>query len=65
VTVQRWPGGLPQYAPGHLDRVAAIESGVSELAGLAVTGAWQRGVGVPACIASATTAAARLVEVAR
>lgn len=64
-TVQRWPGGLPQYAPGHLDRVAAVESGVADLPGLEVTGAWQRGVGVPACIASATTAAARLIEVAR
>ncbi len=64
-TVQRWPGGLPQYAPGHLDRVAAVERGVADLPGLEVTGAWQRGVGVPACIASATTAAARLVEVAR
>nr|WP_157226129.1 protoporphyrinogen oxidase [Rhodococcus sp. AW25M09] len=64
-TVQRWPGGLPQYAPGHLDRVAAVESGVADLPGLAVTGAWQRGVGVPACIASATTAAARVIEVAR
>ena len=64
-TVQRWPGGLPQYAPGHLDRVAAVESGVADLPGLEVTGAWQRGVGVPACIASATTAAARVIEVAR
>ncbi|MDN5861095.1 MAG: protoporphyrinogen oxidase, partial [Pseudonocardia sp.] len=25
VHVARWGGGLPQYAPGHLDRVAAIE----------------------------------------
>ncbi len=64
-TVQRWPGGLPQYAPGHLDRVAAIEAAVADLPGLEVAGAWQRGVGVPACIASATTAAARLIEVAR
>lgn len=64
-TVQRWPGGLPQYAPGHLDRVADIEYGVADLPGLEVTGAWQRGVGVPACIASATAAAARVVEVAR
>lgn len=63
--VQRWPGGLPQYAPGHLDRVAAVEAGVAGLTGLAVTGAWQRGVGVPACIASATMAAARAAEVAR
>lgn len=64
-TVQRWRGGLPQYAPGHLDRVAAIEDAVRDVPGLAVAGAWSHGVGVPACVASATRAAASVVEVAR
>lgn len=63
--VQRWRGGLPQYAPGHLDRVAEIESAVREVPGLAVAGAWSHGVGVPACVASATRAAAHVCEVAR
>lgn len=58
--VQRWHGGLPQYAPGHLDRVAAIEDAVAEVDGLEVAGAYLHGVGVPACVASATTAATRL-----
>lgn len=58
--VQRWHGGLPQYAPGHLDRVAAIEAAVAEVDGLEVAGAYLHGVGVPACVASATTAATRL-----
>lgn len=58
--VQRWRGGLPQYAPGHLDRVAAIESAVADIDGLEVAGAYLHGVGVPACVASATTAATRL-----
>ncbi|WP_068274742.1 protoporphyrinogen oxidase [Aldersonia kunmingensis] len=61
--VQRWRGGLPQYAPGHLDRVAAITSAVNELDGLAVAGAYLNGVGVPACVASGTAAAAHLTKV--
>lgn len=63
--VQRWRGGLPQYAPGHLDRVADIEAAVRDVPGLAVAGAWSHGVGVPACVASATRAAAHVCEVAR
>jgi len=58
VHVQRWGGGLPQYAPGHLDRVAAIEQGLP--AGLAVAGAALHGVGVPACIATGRAAAERV-----
>ncbi|QIS21183.1 protoporphyrinogen oxidase [Nocardia terpenica] len=59
--VQRWRGGLPQYAPGHTERVAAIESGLAGLPGLAVAGAYLHGVGVPACAASGTAAAERIV----
>jgi oxygen-dependent protoporphyrinogen oxidase len=58
VRVQRWGGGLPQYAPGHLDRVDRIEHGLP--AGLAVAGAALHGVGVPACIGTARAAAERL-----
>ncbi|MFI2232257.1 protoporphyrinogen oxidase [Nocardia testacea] len=58
--VQRWPGGLAQYAPGHTERVAEIESVISGFADLAVTGAYLHGVGVPACVAAATRAAARI-----
>lgn len=55
--VQRWGGGLPQYAVGHLDRVATIRSEVARLPGLAVCGAAYDGVGIPACIASGRRAA--------
>jgi len=51
--VQRWGGGLPQYALGHLDRVARIRAGVARVPGLAVCGAAYDGVGIPAVIASA------------
>lgn len=53
VHVQRWGGGLPQYAVGHLDRVARIRADVARVPGLSVCGAAYDGVGIPACIASA------------
>ncbi len=56
--VQRWGGGLPQYAVGHLDRVRAIEDGMPS--GLAVAGAALHGVGVPACVGTARAAAERV-----
>ena len=45
VRVQRHPRAMPQYAVGHLDRVAAIEARAAALPGLALAGAAYRGVG--------------------
>ena len=59
--VQRWGGGLPQYAVGHLDRVARIRAAVDAVPGLALCGAAYDGVGIPAVIASAHRAAAQAV----
>ena len=58
--VQRWGGGLPQYAVGHLDRVARVREAVALVPGLAVCGAAYDGVGIPAVIASARKAVAEL-----
>jgi oxygen-dependent protoporphyrinogen oxidase len=55
--VQRWGGGLPQYAVGHVDRVAAVRADVARLPGVAVCGAAYDGIGIPACIASGHRAA--------
>ncbi|MGH3864528.1 MAG: protoporphyrinogen oxidase [Pseudonocardiaceae bacterium] len=60
--VARWGGALPQYAPGHLDAVAALEREVAGSTGLAVAGATLHGVGLPACIATADAAARRIAE---
>jgi oxygen-dependent protoporphyrinogen oxidase len=60
--VQRWGGALPQYAVGHLDRVARIRAAVAAVPGLAVCGAAYDGVGIPAVIASARRAAATLTR---
>ena len=62
VHVQRWGGGLPQYAVGHVDRVRAIEEAVAGVPGLAVAGAALHGVGVPACVGTARAAAERLAK---
>jgi protoporphyrinogen/coproporphyrinogen III oxidase len=55
--VTRWGGGLPQYNVGHLDRVARVREAVAGQPGLAVAGAAYDGVGIPACIATARSAA--------
>lgn len=60
--VQRWGGALPQYAVGHLDRVAAVRRELDGVVGLAVCGSAYDGVGIPACIASAHVAAAKILS---
>ena len=59
--VTRWGGGLPQYNVGHLDRVARIRAAVAAQPGLAVAGAAYDGVGIPACIATARSAADQII----
>ena len=58
--VSRWGGALPQYLPGHVERVAALRAGLPR--GLAVCGAAYDGVGIPACIGSGTHAARDLLD---
>ena len=60
--VQRWGGGLPQYAVGHVERVATIRADVVTLPGLAVAGAVYDGVGIPAVVSSALRAARSTVH---
>jgi oxygen-dependent protoporphyrinogen oxidase len=54
--VQRWGGGLPQYAVGHVERVARVRAAVATVPGLAVCGAAYDGVGIPAVVGSARRA---------
>ncbi|MFE3453866.1 protoporphyrinogen oxidase [Nonomuraea sp. NPDC059194] len=60
--VSRWGGSLPQYNVGHLDRVARVRAAVAVEPGLAVCGAAYDGLGVPACVSTARTAAARILD---
>ncbi|KND46262.1 MULTISPECIES: protoporphyrinogen oxidase [Streptomyces] len=54
--VTRWDDGLPQYPVGHHARVARVRERLGKLPGLAVCGAAYDGVGIPACVASASAA---------
>lgn len=60
-SVTRWDEALPQYAVGHPQRVERIRSSLARAPGLALCGAALDGVGIPACIASARTAADRVL----
>ena len=62
VEVVRHRRMMPQYTPGHLDRVEEIERRVSEIPGLALAGSFLRGVGLPDCLASGSAAAASVLE---
>jgi protoporphyrinogen/coproporphyrinogen III oxidase len=58
--VAKWPGSMPQYHVGHLDRVASIEVRVAELPSLELAGNAYHGVGIPQCIHSGELAAERI-----
>jgi len=60
--VRRWPNSLPQYEVGHLDRVAEIESLVSQQPNLWLLGNGYRGVGLPDLIRDARAAARGLLN---
>ncbi len=60
-TVQRWGGGLPQYPPGHVTRVAEAREALRGT-NIALAGAAYDGVGIPACLKSGVTAAQTLLE---
>ncbi|MFI7437044.1 protoporphyrinogen oxidase [Micromonospora haikouensis] len=60
--VQRWGGALPQYTPGHLDRVAAVRAALRGAhPTLALAGAGYDGVGIPVCVRSGETAAEEII----
>ncbi len=53
----KWPGSMPQYHVGHLDRKGRIEKRVAAIAGLALAGNAYSGAGIPDCIRSGEAAA--------
>jgi len=60
--VHRWIDAMPQYGPGHGQLIAELREGLP--ANLAVAGGYLDGIGVPACVASATRAVASLTVAA-
>lgn len=60
--VQRWGGSLPQYTPGHADRVAAARAALrASHPTLVLAGAGYDGVGIPVCVRSGETAAEEII----
>ncbi len=57
VRITRWPAAFAQYRPHHAAWVDDIEAALP--VGISVTGAGFRGIGLPACVRSASTVAAR------
>lgn len=62
VRVTRWMDSFPQYRPGHLERVDAIDDDLALVAPeVVVAGAALRGLGVPACIRQGKAAVRRVL----
>ena len=53
----RWERCMPQYAVGHLRRLEEIAARLAEQRGLFLAGNGYKGIGIPDCIQSASTAA--------
>ncbi len=60
--VSRWPRSMPQYALGHLERLAEVERLLSWHPRFSIAGAGYRGIGLPDCIKQGMAAAARVVS---
>ncbi|MBS9532046.1 protoporphyrinogen oxidase [Mycobacterium sp. M1] len=60
VRVQRWDAALPQYRPGHAEVAAELRAGLPATA--AVAGNFLDGIGVPACLAAADSAVAKVIS---
>jgi len=61
--VYRWMDRSPQFDLGHLDRVQAIERGLTQLPGLFVAGSGFRAIGIPDCIADGREMASRAATI--
>jgi len=59
ISVQRYSRALPQYAIGHLERVARIEEYAHQFPGLFLVGNGYRGFGITDCIRQARIATSR------
>jgi oxygen-dependent protoporphyrinogen oxidase len=58
--VRQWALGLPQYGPGHAERVTRVVEETEGTAGLFVTGNYLRGPSIASCLAVAHETAAKV-----
>jgi oxygen-dependent protoporphyrinogen oxidase len=59
--VYRWPRSMAQYAVGHLQRQAEVESRLAAISGLHLAGNAYHGIGIPDCIRMGRAAARKIV----
>jgi oxygen-dependent protoporphyrinogen oxidase len=60
--VTRWRESFPQYRPHHFARLALLEATLQQAApGVVLAGASFRGIGIPACVQQARTAASSVL----
>ena len=62
VYVKRWENGIPNYGPGHLATVAAIDAAVARHPGLALVGNAYHGVAMNDCCRSSRALGERLAQ---
>jgi oxygen-dependent protoporphyrinogen oxidase len=60
--VSRWEKGIPQYLPGHENRLRAIEESTGNLPGLFLAGNAYRGIGFNDCVKAALLLAPRVIS---
>ena len=56
----RWPESMPQYAVGHISRVAEMDARAAAIPAFSLIGNAFHGVGIPDCVRLAKEAAARI-----
>ena len=59
-SIARWPDSMAQYAVGHEQRVASMESILESMPGLHLAGNAYHGIGIPDCVRMGKEAAARV-----
>ena len=62
--VYRWPRAMAQYAVGHVERVAELDSLVSRMPWLHLAGNAYSGIGIPDCIRMGKAAAEKITKAA-
>jgi oxygen-dependent protoporphyrinogen oxidase len=61
-SIARWPDSMAQYAVGHEQRVARMESILASTPGLHLAGNAYHGIGIPDCVRMGKEAAARITS---
>jgi oxygen-dependent protoporphyrinogen oxidase len=62
VDVCRWPASIPQYRPGHTERIDRLSLIINEVPGLHLVGNYARGVSVNDCVREGTIAAGDIIQ---